>query len=395
MVLIILRAFFLPAVTIFSILALCQTLTCYAAQPLNDGIDELTAQIAQKLADGQKQRVAVIEFSDLQGRVTEFGGYVSEELITRLFKTDKIQVVERQLLDKVIEEHKLRVTGAIDEKTAKRFGRLIGADAICTGTVTDLGNSVKINARLISTETGALFAAASTEVNKDDTVKRLVSKVKLYRFDSEKKPRRSNGPKGNLIQNGGFTQRYEGWEKRIGDVTQGSSKTEVIPFSHGNSGKALHIKHQGGGHIQFSQIVEVPYADLIFSASFQASSHEGMIMAFSGTGVAQIGLLYLDEAGKAIGQTVLVNYVKNPFADTPLIGVPRRDADSYKTHYVEIQKGKFYKNYRIDIRREIEDNLLGSDIESLRKIAVIVWCGATSSQAGSELWITDISLRAK
>lgn len=55
-------------VTIFFILALCQAVTCYAAQPLNNSIDELTGQIAQKLADGQKQRVAVIEFSDLQGR---------------------------------------------------------------------------------------------------------------------------------------------------------------------------------------------------------------------------------------------------------------------------------------------------------------------------------------
>jgi len=195
--------------------------------------------------------------------------------------------------------------------------------------------------------------------------------------------------------NGNFSERYEGWERNIGDITKGSSKAEIIHFQEARSGKALHIKHEGEGSIQFYQIVDVPNTDLTFSASFQTSSHEGRIIGFSGTGIVQIALQYIDESDRVIGQTILLNYVKNPFADTPLLGVPRRKSDTYKSHYIEIKENRFYKGYQIDIHREIEDKLLGVDESTLSKIAIIIWCGATHSQAGSELWISDILLGLK
>jgi len=40
--------------------------------------------------------------------------------------------------------------------------------------ITDLGSSVKINARLISAETGKLFSVASTQIIKDDTIRKLL-----------------------------------------------------------------------------------------------------------------------------------------------------------------------------------------------------------------------------
>lgn len=370
---------------------------CHAAQTMDISLNDLTAQIVSEFSTGQKHKIAVIAFSNLDGRSTEFGGFVSEELITRLVKTRRVDVVERQLLDKILMEQKLSAIGIIDEKTAKKIGNILGVDAICSGTITDLGDTLKINARLISTETGAIFAVASTEMLYDDKVKRLTGNVKAPGRDDSVSGSSFKYPisPNDYIFNGGFTKRYEGWEKQVGDITQGSSKTEIISFPAGASGKALHLRHEGNGSIQFSQTVTVTSPDLLFTASFQASSHEGSLIGFTGTGVSQIALHYINEAGNLIGQTILLNYVKNPFADTPLIGVPRRASDTYKSHYVEFQNNKLYSNYRIDIRKEIEDNLLGVDIASLRKIAVVIWCGANHSQAGSELWITDISMKTK
>jgi TolB-like protein len=124
-----------------------------------------------------KRKIAVVEFTDLDGKITELGKYLSEELITSLFKTKKFEVVERQLLNKVIEEHKLNMVGLIDPKTAKEIGRILGVDALCSGTIADLVNSIKVNARLISTETGAIFAVASANIHKDEVVRKLMGKV--------------------------------------------------------------------------------------------------------------------------------------------------------------------------------------------------------------------------
>ena len=201
--------------------------------------------------------------------------------------------------------------------------------------------------------------------------------------------------KGNYIVNGDFRDRQSGWHRSIGDITSGASQVDFITIPHLKSGRALYVRHRGRGHIQFHQLADVPGPDLVFAVSFQAQSHEGMIKGFSGSGVSQIGLKYMDESGNGLGETILLNYVKNPFADTPLIGVPRRKDDSYKTHYIEFAGGKFHQDYRIDIRREIESNLLGMEPEAVRRIAVILWCGASHPQAGSELWVADVSLSAR
>lgn len=148
--------------------------TAKTSKRLDDQLNNLTEQIVNDLKEGQKSKIAIIEFSDLDGDVSNLGKYVSEELTTRLYRTKRFQVVERELLKKVMAEHKLNLSGAIDESTAVEVGRILGVDAIATGTISDLGRYVKVNARLISTERGSIFAVASAEILKDDRVQSLV-----------------------------------------------------------------------------------------------------------------------------------------------------------------------------------------------------------------------------
>jgi len=154
---------------------------CFALGNLGGDLDaklaELARQIESNMAEGKKAKIAVIEFSDLNGNITDFGKFLSEELITRLFMTKRFEVVERQLLSKVIAEHKLTLSGFVDPNSAKELGKILGVDAIATGTITDLDATVKINARLIATDTGSIFAVASVEVIKDETIRRLLSRT--------------------------------------------------------------------------------------------------------------------------------------------------------------------------------------------------------------------------
>jgi curli biogenesis system outer membrane secretion channel CsgG len=140
------------------------------ANSLDSRLGNLVRQISAGLTENQKQRIAVVEFADLKGNITDFGRYLAEELITRLFQTGKIKVIERQLLNRVIAEQKLSLTGVIEPSSAQKLGRLLGVDSICAGSISDLGKSLKINARLISTETAEVFSVAATEVAKDESV---------------------------------------------------------------------------------------------------------------------------------------------------------------------------------------------------------------------------------
>jgi TolB-like protein len=127
------------------------------------------------MTENQKRTIAVVEFVDIKGHKTDFGHFLAEELITHLYQTKKFRLIERQLLNEVIVEQKLSLTGILDSASAKRLGRILGADAIVTGTITNLSKSVKVNARLINTETGEIFAVASTEITKDQSVIELLA----------------------------------------------------------------------------------------------------------------------------------------------------------------------------------------------------------------------------
>ncbi|MEA3475911.1 MAG: FlgO family outer membrane protein [Candidatus Cloacimonadota bacterium] len=155
---------------------------------LDNSLSDLTTQITNSIAEDGKKKIAVIEFSGLDGNVTQFGKYLAEELITRLFRTKKFEVVERQLLNKIISEQKLSITGMIDPNSAKELGRILGVDAIVSGTITDLGKSLKVNARIISAETGKVFGVAGTKIVKDETVEKLmgiISTVQKEEFQKE------------------------------------------------------------------------------------------------------------------------------------------------------------------------------------------------------------------
>jgi TolB-like protein len=148
------------------------------AQPkvtLDSQLENLINQIVASLAQNDKSKIAVMDFVNMNGEITKLGRYMSEELTTRLYLTGKFEVIERKLLDKIIEEQKISMSGMIDESSAVELGRVLGVDAIASGTITDLGISVKVNARLISAESGKLFSVASVEIPKNDKVKVLLS----------------------------------------------------------------------------------------------------------------------------------------------------------------------------------------------------------------------------
>ncbi len=152
-----------------------------ARPPLSDNsldsqLDELSRKISGNLSQQTKPKIAVIEFTDLSGNVTDLGKFLAEELTTKLFTAGKFQVIERRLIEKILKEQQLSMTGVVDEKTAMKVGSLLGVDVIATGTTADLGASVKVNARTISVGKGTVFSVASVMIAKNDQVKMLMGK---------------------------------------------------------------------------------------------------------------------------------------------------------------------------------------------------------------------------
>lgn len=136
----------------------------------------LTRQMVKSFGEEGKTQIAIMEFPDVNGKITELGKLIPEELTTRLFKTGEFQVIERQLLKKVLEEQKLGMSGMLDASSAAQIGKLLGVDAIVTGTVTDRGDAIRINARMIETNQAHVFAVASVSVIRENHLVTMMGK---------------------------------------------------------------------------------------------------------------------------------------------------------------------------------------------------------------------------
>lgn len=139
-------------------------------------IDDLSKQFVKTLSNENKSTLAIMDFVDLDGSQSMFGKYLREELTIRIFRTNKVSVVERGMLEEVMEEWNFGAKGFVSEKTASRIGQLLGVEAITIGTITDLGEDIKINARIIEVETGKLISVASVNLIKDSTILTLLKK---------------------------------------------------------------------------------------------------------------------------------------------------------------------------------------------------------------------------
>ena len=63
------------------------------------------------------------------------------------------------MLEKILEEQKLGMSGVIDASTAAQIGKGIGVDAVVVGSVTLTRTALSIDARLIDTESATIITA--------------------------------------------------------------------------------------------------------------------------------------------------------------------------------------------------------------------------------------------
>lgn len=164
---------------------------------LEEGIQVLARDIAEKLKASDINKIAVVDFTDLNGYQSAVGDFIAEELITNLFivSSAEFDVVERRALARVLSEQKLTATGLFDSESIANVGKILGIEAIVTGTITYLGDDIKINARLIGVETARVFAAAAQKVPVDKTVEYL-----MQQSSSKVSSSSVGGPSGLQVQ---------------------------------------------------------------------------------------------------------------------------------------------------------------------------------------------------
>ncbi len=113
-----------------------------------------------------RPRIAVADLLGPGRNHTRLGRFLAEKLTTRFVKLHRFErILERHLLRDLLQQQKLEMTGYFDQDTVKEVVGKIGMEAFVTGVITDMGNNLDINARIID-HNGDILSAADMQIPK-------------------------------------------------------------------------------------------------------------------------------------------------------------------------------------------------------------------------------------
>ncbi|WP_444997748.1 FlgO family outer membrane protein [Aliikangiella sp. IMCC44359] len=139
-------------------------------------VEALSTAIIEKLQDKQKSKIAVVDFTNLDGQVTKLGRFIAEELSVSLAgKSTSIVVIDRIHLKAIIKEHKLSETGLIDPVTSRKLGKIAGIDALITGSLTPFGDNIRTTVKILNVETAQIIGAEAVHIPKTKAIEHLVN----------------------------------------------------------------------------------------------------------------------------------------------------------------------------------------------------------------------------
>ncbi|HXK37880.1 MAG TPA: FlgO family outer membrane protein [Candidatus Paceibacterota bacterium] len=178
------------------------------AQPASDRFDASITNLASDISSKSRQtgviKIAILSLSGGDSQTSAFGKILAEELTVKLFETRKFQIVERELLVKILKEQKFELSGPVDGAAIQRLGKLLAIDAILTGSITDTNVGLRINARLISSTSGEVLSVASATILKDEFVSDLL-RMSFQEFGPDQHTSAAGSTTEVMVKQNGFT----------------------------------------------------------------------------------------------------------------------------------------------------------------------------------------------
>jgi TolB-like protein len=139
-----------------------------------EAIDVAMRRLSDGLAGGfermpgsaRYRRLAVLTFSETgdEAQKRKLGQVVTAEVATNLRRDHGLLLVERTKLTEVMGELRLQQMASPTSAQAGQIGKLADAQALVIGQVSDVGDRVLVNARIVATESGETLAAESASV---------------------------------------------------------------------------------------------------------------------------------------------------------------------------------------------------------------------------------------
>lgn len=186
-----------PSAAVLFSLALIKSSSASPVPSWRDSQNIMAQSSVQETVPTEKPRIAVIDFDfssvgspNLLSLIPGGADGVADILVTALVQGGKYTVVERSEIETILAEQNLGASGRVDASTAAQIGQILGVRAVVIGSVTqfdiqkqssgggifgvganvqDTDAEVKINARVIDTNTAEILYAIDGKGNQSQS----------------------------------------------------------------------------------------------------------------------------------------------------------------------------------------------------------------------------------
>ena len=107
-----------------------------------------------------QETIAVIEFEG-KGISQVEASALSDELEIHLSNFSGYTVVERGKMEEVLEEQGFQQSGCVSEECAVEVGKMLGTKVIVVGSISKVGSTFSVNAKIVDVETGKIDKTAN------------------------------------------------------------------------------------------------------------------------------------------------------------------------------------------------------------------------------------------
>ena len=143
-------------------------------QDVRAGVEQLALQIEPVLPQGRQVRIAVPPFCDQQGVTSDYGRFVADRLIVRLARNPRLMPIERRFFAELVRQLHVKRTDLDTPEGVRRLTTEYPVEMIILGVLSEAGDLINLQARVIDVATLGTLGVASVNVANDAGAKRFL-----------------------------------------------------------------------------------------------------------------------------------------------------------------------------------------------------------------------------
>lgn len=118
----------------------------------DEDVRQVTKFVLETAGKLKGNRIAILPFTYLDGSFSVEGRLVSDLLFMELAQSGKVELLEREQLATILQEHKMGKMGLLSPSSTPQLGKLTGVNGFIFGRSVDLGHKLQLTVRVVDTE---------------------------------------------------------------------------------------------------------------------------------------------------------------------------------------------------------------------------------------------------